>query len=65
MTAPSPSVPVVHARKTSAGGVNAWSSETMTGVPVKSWSLYATDRPDQRQRYVNINHQSHRILWHK
>ncbi len=64
MTAPSPSVPVVHARKTAAGGVVAYAEESMSGKPVKNWSLYATDAPSMRQRWVTIDGQSVRIVWH-
>lgn len=64
MSAPTVCIPVVHARKTAGGAVVAYADERMEGEPVKVWSLYATDRPDMRERYVNINHKSYRILWH-
>lgn len=64
MTASPHSIPVVHARKTAGGAVVAYSDEAMRTVAA-TWTHYATDLPNMRQRYLSINHQSHRVIWHK
>ncbi len=65
MTAiPHPPILVVHARKSLSGSVLAYLDEAMRGEPLATWTHYATDCPSMRQRYVTINRQSYKCVWH-
>lgn len=63
MAAPA-TIPVVHGRVTATGQVVVYEDEAMQ-IQKATWAHYATNRPDMRQRYVSINHQSYRVLWRK
>lgn len=58
------SIPIVYARPGPGGSVVAFHDEAMSRVAA-TWSHYATNKPDMRQRYLSINHQSFKVLWRK